>query len=333
MAIRYVNPHNQLPLEQASGVLRDSSGASFSIVRGIPRFCEADNYTTSFGRQWNKFRMTQIDPLGAIDAPSSKRLFAETNWTKEELAGADVLEVGSGAGRFSRVLLEHTEARLYSVDYSTAVEANLENNQAWSSARLFLSQASIYEMPFPDDSFDKVLCLGVLQHTPDFEASVKALISKARVGGEIVVDFYEMRGFWTKLNAKYLLRPLTRRMSQERLLGLIERNADRLIAASRFLQRVGLGVLRRFLPVADIYGTLPADLTEDDLREWVVLDTFDMFSPAFDNPQRLRDVAKMFERAGAQVTHCGHVDFGIGSAAVVRALRLPIAGSSVRLEA
>jgi len=333
VTIRYVNPHNQLPLEQVSDVLRDASGATFSIVRGIPRFCEVDNYTKSFGRQWNRFRTTQIDQEGAIDAPSSRRLFAETNWTKEELAGANVLEVGSGAGRFSRALLEHTEARLYSVDYSTAVEANLKNNQAWSSARLFLSQASIYELPFPDGSFDKVLCLGVLQHTPDFEASVKALVSKAKVGSEIVVDFYEIRGFWTKLHAKYLLRPITRRLSQERLLGLIERNADRLIAASRFLQRIGLGVLRRFLPVADIYGTLPAGLSEDGLREWVVLDTFDMFSPAFDNPQRLKDVAKMFERAGAQVTFCGHVDYGIGSAAVVRAVRLPIAGASGRLEA
>lgn len=321
MAIRYVNPHNQLPLEQVSDVLRDSSGASFSIVRGIPRFCEIDNYTKSFGRQWNRFRTTQLDQQGAIDAPSSRRLFAETNWTKEELAGANVLEVGSGAGRFSRVLLEHTEARVYSVDYSSAVEANLKNNQTYGLDRFFVSQASIYELPFPDSSFDKVLCLGVLQHTPDFEASIKALVSKAKVGSEIVVDFYEIRGFWTKLHAKYLLRPITRRMSAERLLGLIERNADRLIAASRFLQRVGLGVLRRFLPVVDIYGALPAGLSEDGLREWVVLDTFDMFSPAFDNPQRLKDVARMFERAGAQVTFCGHVDFRIGSAAVVRAVR------------
>ena len=321
MAVRYVNPHNQLPLEPVSDELRDSAGASFPIVHGIPRFCEANNYSASFGRQWNRFQSTQIDPMGATDAPSIRRLFAETAWTKEELAGADVLEVGSGAGRFSRVLLEHTKARLYSVDYSTAVEANLDNNRGLSLDRFFLSQASIYELPFPDGSFDKVLCLGVLQHTPDFGASVRALVSKAKLGGEIVVDFYEIRGFWTKLHAKYLLRPVTRRMPQEQLLGLIERHVDRLIEASRLLQRTGLGVLRRFLPVADIYGTLPAGLSGDDFREWVVLDTFDMLSPAFDNPQRLGDVAKMFERAGAKVSFAGHVNHGIGSAAVVRAVR------------
>ena len=321
MAIPYINPVGKLPLEQVGNQLRDADGAAFPIVGDIPRFCEVENYTSSFGRQWNKFRTTQIDSDGAADGPSARRLFAETGWRPDELAGVNVLEVGSGAGRFSRVLLGHTQAVLHSVDYSTAVEANLDNNRAWSGERFRLAQASIYELPFPDGSFDKVLCLGVLQHTPDFEASVRALVGKARPGSEIVVDFYEIRGFWTKLHAKYLLRPLTRRMSQERLLAAIERHADKLIAASNILDRLNLGVLKRFLPVADFKGTMPRDLPPGELREWVILDTFDMFSPAFDNPQRLKDVAAMFERAGAEVTFAGHVDHGSGSAAVVRAIR------------
>ena len=321
MTIPYINPASKLPLEQVGTELCDAGGATFPVVGGIPRFCEVDNYTSSFGRQWNKFRTTQIDPDGARDGPSARRLFAETDWKAQDLTGVNVLEVGSGAGRFSRVLLEHTGAMLHSIDYSTAVEANLDNNRAWCSERFLLAQASIYELPFPDGSFDKVLCLGVLQHTPDFEASVRALVNKARPGGEIVVDFYEIRGFWTKLHAKYLFRPLARRMSHERLLAAIERHADRLIAASNFLDRLRLGVLKRFLPVADFKGTMPRDLPPAELREWVVLDTFDMFSPAFDNPQRLKDVAAMFERAGADVTFAGHVDHGSGSAAVVRAIR------------
>jgi SAM-dependent methyltransferase len=320
---RYVNPQTGRPLRVEGEALVDDSGATFPIVAGIPRFCEVDNYTTSFGRQWNKFQTTQIDQQGSLEAPSTRRLFAETSWKADELDGATVLEVGSGAGRFSRVLLEHTNATLYSVDYSTAVEANLKNNRPWADGRFFLSQASIYELPFPDGSFDKVLCLGVLQHTPDFEASVRALVSKAKAGAEIVVDFYEIRGFWTKLNAKYLLRPFTKRMSQERLLRLIERHADRLMGAANLLDRLGLGILKRFVPVVDFRGTMPRNLSPAELREWVVLDTFDMFSPAFDNPQRLQDVAEMFERAGAEVTFAGHVDFEIGSAAVVRAVRRP----------
>ena len=94
-----------------------------------------------------------------------------------------------------------------------------------------------------------------------------------------------------------------------------------MIAVSRLLQGSGLGALRRFLPVVDIQGTLPSGLSDDQLREWVVLDTFDMFSPEHDHPQRIAAVARMFERACAEVTFAGEVDCGSGKAAVVRAVR------------
>ena len=317
----FVNPATGRPLRRDGDQLVDAEGAHFPIIDGIPRFCEIENYTASFGRQWNQFQATQIDGEGIAGSPSAVRLFAETGWKPEELAGLDVLEVGSGAGRFSRVVLERTKARLFSIDYSTAVEANWRNNADIGKGRFVLAQASIYDMPFPDDRFDKVLCLGVLQHTPDFEASVHALVRKAKRGGEIVVDFYPIRGWWTKIHAKYLLRPITRRIPQERLLRLIDRHADRLMRLSTALDRLGLGILRRFVPLVDVKTTMPAGLTKEQLREWVVLDTFDMFSPRFDNPQRVEAVARMFERGGAEVRFAGFVDCGTGQAAVVRAVK------------
>lgn len=317
----FVNPRTGKPLCVHGTELLDADGERFPIVAGIPRFCEADNYAGSFGRQWNLFQKTQIDGEGVAGRPSARRLFAETGWKADELAGLDILEVGSGAGRFSRAILAETKANLYSIDYSSAVEANLRNNDALAGGRLHLAQASIYEMPFPDGRFDKVLCLGVLQHTPDFEASVNALVRKARAGGEIVVDFYPVRGWWTKVHAKYLLRPITRRMSQQRLMVLIDRHADRLIKLSSGFDRLGLGLLKRFLPVVNIKDTFPPGLSPAQRREWVVLDTFDMFSPRFDNPQRVEAVAAMFERAGAEVRFAGFVDCGTGQAAVVRAVK------------
>lgn len=317
----FTEPATGRPLREEGDFLVGEDGARFPIVANIPRFCELENYTASFGRQWNQFRTTQIDGEGIESSPSATRLFAETGWTPDALDGVDILEVGSGAGRFSRAILAQTRANLFSVDYSSAVEANWRNNRALGEGRFHLAQASIYEMPFPDGRFDKVLCLGVLQHTPDFEASVRALIRKAKPGGEIVVDFYPVRGWWTKLHAKYLLRPLTRRMPQERLMRLIDRHADRLMRVSNALDRSGLGILRRFVPVVDFKGTMPPGLTPEQLREWVVLDTFDMFSPRYDNPKRVETVARMFERGGAQVRFAGFVDNGSGKAAVVRAVK------------
>src|SRR5258705_3855159 len=182
MMISIINPFNKKLLSISGDKLKDDEGNSFPIVNGVPCFVEADNYTNNFGFQWNKFQKTQID-RESKQSISLERFFAATNWDKEELAGKNILEVGSGAGRFTQVVLDHTKANLYSIDYSDAVSANYRNN-ARHTDRLKLFQASIYDMPFPDNSFDKVFCFGVLQHTPDFKKSVQCLVDKAKPGGE-----------------------------------------------------------------------------------------------------------------------------------------------------
>lgn len=318
MAIDLIDPRKGDKLRFDDG---NGEEGGYRIVRGIPRICDSANYTDNFGLQWNRFARTQLDREGG-SRQSATRFFTETAWTPDQLDGIDLLEVGSGAGRFSRVVLEETRANLWSVDFSNAVEANLANNGVIAPDRFHLAQASIYEMPYPDGSFDKVFCLGVLQHTPNFEGSVRELIAKAKSGGEIVVDFYPIKGFWTKIHAKYMLRPISTRLSHEQLLALIERHAGKLVRLSRLLDRAGLHVLTRFLPVCDIRGTLPKELSPEELHEWVVLDTFDAFSPAYDNPQRLEAVAAMFGRNGARVTFAGFVKNGPNSlAAVVRAIK------------
>jgi SAM-dependent methyltransferase len=315
MAVRIINPFNGLSLQRAGGEWRDAEGNGFPIIAGVPRICEAHNYSESFGFQWNKFARTQFE-----SGQSERRLFAESGWRAEELDNLDILEVGSGAGRFSRVMLERTKALLWSVDYSTAVESNFHSNNEIAPDRFHLFQASVYELPFPDESFDRVFCFGVLQHTPDFEKSVEALVRKTKPGGEIVVDFYPIRGFWTKLHAKYLLRPLTKRIPHTTLLRLVNANVDWLMNTAAFLRKARLGHLTRFLPLVDLV-TLPAGLTTAQRREWAVLDTFDMFSPEHDRPQRVADVARMFERHGARVTFAGYVDVDGTHIAVVRARR------------
>jgi len=320
--VALINPSNNKKLIPQDNGFTDGEGGFFPREEGVLRIAPRENYTASFGFQWNKFRETQIDREMKDDF-SKERFFKQTNWAPESLKGLDILEAGCGAGRFSQVVLDNTEANLYSIDYSDAVTANYKNNHHHSN-RFFLCQASIYEMPFPDNSFDKVFCLGVLQHTPDFKKSIKALVDKAKPGGEIVVDFYPIRGWWTKLHAKYIFRPFTKRLSHEKLLRYISANIGWLIKAYFFFDKIGVGkVVNRFLPICDIKGTFPSNLTPEQLKEWAILDTFDMFSPEHDHPQRISTVAKWFREAGADVTFAGDVryrDDRINSA-VVRAVK------------
>lgn len=308
--IQLVNPISSKALTRKDDSYIDPDGTIFPIVRGVLRIVSANNYTDSFGFQWNNFQKTQIDHAASNSDQSKERFFAETSWDKVDLTGKNILEVGSGAGRFSQVVLDHTNANLYSVDYSDAVTANFNNN-GHHKERFHLFQASVYELPFPDNCFDKVFCFGVLQHTPDFKKSVKCLIEKAKPGSEIIVDFYPIRGWWTKIHAKYIFRPLTKRMSHERLLKTIKTHAGWLMKLYFFFDKIGVGrLVNRFLPIVDIKGTLPKNLSKEQLKEWVILDTFDMFSPEHDHPQKISTVEKWFNEFGVTVSFADFIIYG-----------------------
>jgi hypothetical protein len=91
-----------------------------------------------------------------------------------------------------------------------------------------------------------------------------------------------------------------------------------MIKVSNFFDRIGMGrIVNRFIPVCGIKGTLPKNLTKQELREWVVLDTFDMFSPQYDNPQKLETVRNWFIEFGMEVTFAGTVTYGDNFRAVV----------------
>ena len=323
--IKYVNPFTKETAEVGNDGLTDASGTKFPLIKGAYRLVTSDNYTDNFGFQWNRFVTTQLDKSGDLDL-SRKRFFAVTGWDKENLSGQNILEVGSGAGRFSQIVLDYTNANLYSVDYSKAVEANYKNNGPHQRLKLF--QASIYDLPFAGEQFDKVFCFGVLQHTPDVEKSIKCLVDMVKEGGELVVDFYPLHGWWTKLHSKYLLRPFTKKMTNERLFNKINNNIDRLIKTYQFIEKIGLGnVLNRFVPVCDINGTLPGNLPYSKLRELCVLDTFDMFSPQFDQPQKIKTIKEWFFKYGIEDNWGGNIKYENCKVTIVKGYKKSISAA------
>ena len=262
---------------------------TYVLRNAIPRFVPDDQYAGSFGFQWNKFRRTQLDSYTGLPL-TADRLFFVTKWQRE-LHGERILEAGSGAGRFTEVLLG-TGATVFSFDLSSAVDANQVSNGAWPNLNLF--QGSIYDIPLPEQHFDKVVCLGVLQHTPDPERAFASLASHVKPGGELAVDVYSRR--WQQLVSwKYLLRPFTTRIPQKTLFRMIEIVVSVLLPVSIFLRRIGGKVGGRIMPILEYsHWGLPYKLN----REWAILDTFDMYSPAHDHPRNKAQVHEWFAGAG-----------------------------------
>jgi hypothetical protein len=112
------------------------------------------------------------------------------------------------------------------------------------------------------------------------------------------------------VSPKYWLRPLTRRMAPERLFRLVRRMVPLLLPLSRLIGRLPVvGAKARYLvPVANYEGVYP--LSEPQLREWAVLDTFDMLAPAHDHPQSARTLRAWFVESGirsVEVFRAGHL--------------------------
>jgi SAM-dependent methyltransferase len=309
-------------MHQGGGSVREGDlvcracGIHYPVIGGIPRLVPAENYAGSFGYQWNIHRKTQLDSHTGLSI-SRNRLFTVSGWP-EHLEGERILEAGSGAGRFTEVLLQ-TGADVFSFDYSNAVEANLSNNGNQPNLHLF--QADIYHIPLPEGSFDKVICLGVLQHTPDPEKAFISLARFVKPGGELVIDVYRANVF-AYLRWKYFLRPITKRMDKERLYRIVSTITPRLVPLAVALRRIAGRTGARLVPIVE-YSQLK--LPPEVNKEWAILDTFDMYSPAHDHPQRVSTVIRWFSSAGFT-----DVDVRRGPNGIVGRGRNPVAGNKSR---
>ena len=315
----FINPSTSKGLIRKKNYLTDNKNLKVEIKNNcIFLFENNKHYSDNFGFQWNKFNKTQIDDDS--NKLSLNRLEKQTNWKLKEIVGQNILEVGSGAGRFTRCLLQNCNSNIYSVDSSEAIFANYKNNKNYiNNSNLFLVKSSVYSMPFNNNTFDKVICLGVLQHTPDVKQTIKCLIDKTKIGGEIILDFYPLKGWWTKIHAKYILRPILSKLSNKNLLKLIRFYSPFFYYISLVFNKIGLHFLTRFFPICDL-RTLPKNIT--NTKEWVILDTFDMFSPKYDQPQKLSHIKKIFRNYGTKVDFCGYIKVNQLQSAIIRATKI-----------
>lgn len=277
-----------------SGRLVSEDGRhSYPIREFIPRFVPESNYADNFGMQWNKFSRTQLDSHSGHPI-SAERFWKATGWTPEQIRGQWVLDIGCGSGRFAEIALQ-AGAHVVALDYSIAVDACYANLR--HHPNLHVVQGDIYALPFQPGSFSHVYSLGVLQHTPDVAKAFAALPPMVAEGGRLCTDFY-WRRIRTMLHTKYLLRPFTKRMRQDKLFITLERVVPTLLAISQALGRVPMigRLLKRLVPVADYTGIYP--LNQRQLQEWALLDTFDMLGPQYDSPQSAGTIQRWMNAAG-----------------------------------
>lgn len=219
------------------GLLRQSDGYWYPIVRGVPCFLRgvlrpdfsvfqaahrlapvpdqrdhrsdaADQLktNTTFSDKWRRFKRY------GLEAGHGEFLFG---WYCQKLGVPDVealkafyrsrhliLEVGPGSGFNTQFMASHCPGTVVAVDVSEAAFTTFENTRHLPNCHVV--QADLMEAPVPDESFDLVIADGVLHHTPDTRSAVEALFRKVRPGGEFFFYVYRKMGAARQFSDEYI---------------------------------------------------------------------------------------------------------------------------------
>jgi 2-polyprenyl-3-methyl-5-hydroxy-6-metoxy-1,4-benzoquinol methylase len=306
----FVCPEDADPLGYEDGALVCSANHRWAIKDGIPRFVPPQSYADAFGLQWKTFRRTQLDSFTktTLSRDRAMRCLGSEVWQLlHDSKQCSVLEVGCGAGRFTEILLS-THACVTSVDLSSAVEANQENFPQDSRHRIL--QADVRRLPFAPGQFDVVFCLGVVQHTPDPEETIRKLYEHVKPGGWLVIDHYTPTlSEFTK--SALLVRLFFRRVPPATSLRWTRTLVETLLPAHRVVRNrpIARTLLTRVSPILTYYHALP--LCEDLQRDWSLLDTYDSLTDRYKHFRTKSQLARYLRSLGADVDFCAYGGNGV----------------------
>ncbi|MEQ9415353.1 MAG: class I SAM-dependent methyltransferase [Cyclobacteriaceae bacterium] len=136
----------------------------------------------SFGNEWKKFdhfNESEIQRIGNDYFDLVDERIANNNSLS--------LDVGCGSGRWARFLSSKVNF-IEAIDPSASVFPAAEYLKDKKNVRI--SQASVDNIPFQDNSFDFVYSLGVLHHIPDTLAAIGNCYQKIKPGGWFLLYLY-----------------------------------------------------------------------------------------------------------------------------------------------
>src|ERR1700678_4564790 len=296
--VRCLSCGAKLESDQNGGYLCLACKRAYPNTQGIARFVDAQHYAASFGFQWHRYQQTQLDHDELRE--SERHFLAKTALRPEDLRGKLVLDVGCGMGRFAEVATRWG-ARVVGVDLSAAAEVAAKN----LADRDFVAfQADVFALPFAPESFDVIYSIGVLHHTPDCEAAVKALDKYLKPGGLLAVWLYSGYNKWYRFSDFW--RRYTHRMKPKTLHGVLKVAVPVLYNLQQGLKRVPL-VGR---PVAGmVHHVFPVNRQKDP--EARLLDTFDWYSPKYQSKHTYEEVFRWYEAMGMEDMRVGESSIAV----------------------
>jgi 2-polyprenyl-3-methyl-5-hydroxy-6-metoxy-1,4-benzoquinol methylase len=261
------------------------------IRNGIARFTQDHSYGTgNFSRLRECHPKLQLDSYN-MTTDRCDTLLERTQWPQSFFKDKTVLECGCGVGPDTEIFLS-LGARVLSADLTNLDTAS---NNLGQSSNLCFVQADIADLPLKHKTFDIVFCHRVLQHTPDPGYTLRHILQFVKPGGAVFVHSYA-KTFFQMCTWKYALRPITTRMDSEKLYHLIERYAPSAYAITNKIATLPKGhMINHFLFPFHNHSNHDKlkKLSDDQLVEYGIHDTFDALSPRYDKPLSAKTINRI----------------------------------------
>lgn len=143
----------------------------------------------AFYEQYSFPGYDDCDSLSTLIDRAQKGVYANL-LNKEIRFGARVLDVGCGTGQLVNFLSSGGRCVIgCDLSYNSLEKGIRFRNQSSLENASFV-QADLFDLPFREQSFDVVLCNGVLHHTIDPAMGFRKICAMVRPGGFIVVGLY-----------------------------------------------------------------------------------------------------------------------------------------------
>lgn len=204
----------------------------------------------SFGDEWEKFSSfsdKEIEKIGDeyFDIVDDSILHKQSI----------VLDLGCGSGRWSKYIASRVQF-IEAVDPSKAVISAAMSLKNVNNIRV--TQASVDNIPFNNNSFDFAMSLGVLHHIPDTRRALQSIVEKTKIGGYVLLYLYynlDNRGFFYKLLFKLSVYP---RLIISRMPSSIKKVCCDIIAILVYLPLIIFAkTVRKIFPAKSFYQKFP----------------------------------------------------------------------------
>jgi ubiquinone/menaquinone biosynthesis C-methylase UbiE len=224
------------------------------------------------------YSQKQFDDSVNLFFQRHKRWDIKLDWFRDKIC----LDAGCGGGRFVVALAKLGARKVYGVDIARdSLTAAQERARERDLTNADFVQASVLSLPFPKNTFDYIVCSGVIHHTPAPYEGFEELSRVLKPGGKLFFSVYGRGGL------KWMINDIFRHT----ICGVLPFHT-----METLWKAVGIPANKRYNILDNLYVLFCHRFSEQEIRQW-------LREAGFENIRRLKFERYDYETVRSRIIH------------------------------